>query len=57
MPQNIDERELMKRILQDPNAQLPPDELNDLLEKELARPAVEMDTGLVKDVLELLREN
>ena len=57
MPQNIDERELMKRILQDPNAILSPDELNDLLEKELGRPAGEMDTGLVKDVLELLQED
>lgn len=56
MPQNCDKLELMKRIMEDKDMELTPEDLKGILEKELAKSDVEMDAQLVKNVLELLEK-
>ena len=51
---NHDEREWIKLLWKDTEAQLAPEELNEILTNELARPAGEADAQLLEDVLESL---
>ena len=52
MLRDYDERKLIEQILKD--MELPPEELKDILEKELDKPAEDMDVDLIDDLLDLL---
>lgn len=56
MPNSYDQRKLMDRLVQDKDAELMPNEINSILEKELSKPADEVDMQLVNELLELLGE-
>lgn len=56
MPNSYDQRKLIDRLVKDKDVELMPDEINSILEKELSKPADEVDMQLVKELLELLGE-
>lgn len=54
MPNRFEHRELMNQLIHDKKSELMPHELNDILEKELSKPAEDVDVQLVNDLLDLL---
>lgn len=54
MPKIYDQRKLIDQLLNDKETELMPHEINEMLEKELSKPADEADMQLIDELLELL---
>lgn len=54
MPNIYDQRKLIEKLIHDKERELMPHEINDILEKELSKPADEVDMQLIDELLELL---
>jgi len=54
MPNKFDQRKLVDQLIHDKDVELMPYELNDMLEKELSKPADQIDMQFVDELLDLL---
>lgn len=54
MPNIYDQRKLLDQLIYDEETELMPHEINEILEKELSKPADEADMQLIDELLELL---